>query len=261
MNIKKLFLIILFILFAINIFADLGPKPTMNFYIKYNTTNNITLLDAKQYECEDINCEEIKLLEDYGPQRFICKNDSFCHSLAYSYLPYQKLVLRFSDKKRETSIFNSKSFNAEFEIIVTDSGLLMGELGSNLLVENNNEISFFSNKLFAFFKSLVITLFLELIVAYIYLFRTKISKKVLNYIFIVNLISLPFVWFVFPLFEFISIKLLLFIISEIFVILFEAYFVYKFNKSIFSFKKILVLSIIMNFVSVILGRLFFVFFN
>jgi hypothetical protein len=114
--------------------ADMGPKPDMDFKIVYETSQQITIVDAKQMQCQDILCLKSAPLENAGPQGFGCgtsisqdgktKNDS-CGSLAYGYAPYQKLVITFSDKARESNIFKSKFFREKFQVIVKDNELVV----------------------------------------------------------------------------------------------------------------------------------------
>jgi hypothetical protein len=220
--------------------ADLGPKPTMEFNIQYETSNQITLINGSQYQCEDKDCNNIKRLSEYGPQRFLCNSNS-CRSAAYGYSPYQKLILNFSDKQRESQIFYTNAFNAKFNVRVTDSELIVEET-----------TPFASKwKVSSFIKSLIITLILELLVALKYLSKNKLPKKILVSILIGNLITLPIVWFIIQL---IITKLEIFILlSEIFAIVFEAYFIYYLNKKKITIKKAFILSIIMNLTSWIIG--------
>jgi hypothetical protein len=227
----------IFSLFIQNVSADIGRKPSMVFNLVYETIQPVYIVSGQQIECDNKDCVGERPLENLGPQRFSCQQDS-CKSMAYGYGPYHKLVIVFSDKNRESNIFKANSFNAIFDVRVTDSGLIVKETTPFFLKEN---IPYF---LFA----LIITLIIELIVALIFLSFTKISKKLLLYIVIANLISLPIVWFIFPLF---NLNLLL---SEIFAIVFEACFIYLFNKHIISFKKILILSILINIASFMVGQ-------
>lgn len=247
-SVLYIFLFTILLISPMLVSADLGPKPTMKFNLQYETQNQITLLGGEQYQCGDKNCEDIKPLGKLGPQRFTCQ-DNFCSSLAYGYYPYQKLVLNFSDKSRESQIFHTESFNAEFNVKVTDS---------NLIIDETTPITS-RGRFPSFIKALIITLILELLVALIYLSATKISKKIILYVLIANIISLPIVWFLFPSIQIIPLVFLIFVISEVFAVVFEAYFIYYFNKKIISLKKSFILSIIMNMVSLFVGGFIFLF--
>ncbi|MCK4428818.1 MAG: hypothetical protein KAU95_00460 [Candidatus Aenigmarchaeota archaeon] len=123
-----------------------------------------------------------------------------------------------------------------------------------------------------FFAVLLITLFLEISVAGIFLWAAKIpKKKILTSVIVVNLISFPILWFmilsmlivgfgVLSIFSFLpfsgdSILVLTFLATVLFAIVFEAYFIHHFSKKIISLKKASILSIIMNLVSFFIGWL------
>jgi hypothetical protein len=231
--------------------ADLGPKPTMKFNIIYETTGQIKLMGGEQIECEDALCVGSKPLGNYGPQGFACQED-VCSSLAYGYSPYQKLVLHFSDKTRESNIFSTKIFDAEFSVKVTDNELIVQGIppAAVTTVATNTPITQ-GGKFSSFTKAFIITLLLELLVSLIYLSVKKITKRVLVSVAISNLISLPLVWFLFPLIQLPS--LMVMATSELFAILFEAYFIYLLNKQIITFKQSMVLSVLNNLVSLFIG--------
>ncbi len=98
---------------------------------------------------------------------------------------------------------------------------------------------------------LLLTIILELLAALVFVSRVKVSKKILVYVFLVNIITLSIVWFLFPL---LSLPFEVFIvISEIFAVLFESYFIYLFGKQIISYQQSLKLSLLNNFVSLFIG--------
>lgn len=115
---------------------------------------------------------------------------------------------------------------------------------------------FSTHNVITFLFALVATVPLELLVALIFCSRSKIpKKKLLQSVLLANLISLPVVWFVFP---FLQIILVVIVLSEIFAVVFEAYFIHSLNKSLLSLRKSFTLSIIMNVVSFLLGGFIFV---
>ena len=238
-------------LLSYSVIADLAPKPTMSFNIIDETSNHARFLGGEQFQCEDQNCVNMTPLGTLGPQQFTCRGDS-CRSLAYGYRPYQKLVLNFSDKLRESSIFSTESFNAEFNVKVTDS---------QLSVEETTPVISKGGTFPSFIKALIITMLLELLVAIIYLSATKTSKGVLVSVLIGNIISLPMVWFLFPLMSTIISAFPIFVLSELFAVVFEAYLIHYMNKQIISLKKSFILSILMNIVSVIWGGIIFLILN
>lgn len=220
------------------ILADIGPKPSMEFNLIYETTETVTLIDGQQLQCEDESCSQPRPLEQLGPQGFYCEQDS-CSSLAYGYAPYQKLVLNFSDGTRESNVFEAGSYHARFDVRVTDTGLVIEERTSTAL-----------ERLPFFLVALVLTLVIEVLAALLFLLVTKRPKSVLTSVVKANLISLPVVWFIFPL---LKVFLLVVVLSEIFAVVFEGYFIHLLNKTVLSLKQSFILSIITNTASFIIG--------
>ncbi len=122
---KSVNLLVLLMFFAVPAFADLGPKPQMDFKIEYKTSQPVSILDAKLLQCQDSLCLQNVPLEDMGPQSFSC-GDSECHSMAYGYAPFQKLVIAFSDKTRESNIFERRNFREVYRVEVLDDKIIVG---------------------------------------------------------------------------------------------------------------------------------------
>ena len=249
------FIVILFINNSVS--ADMGPKPTMGFDLIYENSTPISLVGGAQIECMDETCTDGgAVLQRNGPQVFGCDSwwsdlevdyqpfvPANCYSLAYGYAPYHKLILNFSDNKtRESNIFSTNAFNSKFEVTITDDSLIVKEV-----------TPFFSRRnTFYFVEPLIITLILELLTALIYFTIKKLPKKLLIYVAIANLISLPIVWFVFSLLQ--MSMLLMLLVSETFAVLFEGGFIYFFNKSRITLRQALLLSLVMNAISLFLGN-------
>lgn len=106
-----------------------------------------------------------------------------------------------------------------------------------------------------FLQSLAITLTLELLTALIFLHALKITKKVLWFVLIANLITLPTIWFLFTLMirDYNSVI----IFGELFAFIFEAYFIFLFAKKNISLKQSFLLSLIMNLISFFIGERIF----
>jgi len=139
-------------------------------------------------------------------------------------------------------------------------GTYTAELSSDGTARIYNTTPVFTGyKLKSFIKSFIITIIIELFIAFTYISKKKLSKKILIVILIANLISLPIVSFVFPLIKITSVLVIL--LSEIFAILFETFFIYYFNKKIIVLKKgksitlkeSFILSMIMNIASLVIG--------
>jgi hypothetical protein len=220
------------------ILADIGPKPSMDFKLIYEISGTITLIDGQQLQCEDESCLQSSPLEQLGPQGFYCEQD-VCSSMAYSYAPYQKLVLNFSDRTRESNVFKAESYHARFDVRVTDTGLVVEER----TIQAVERLPFF-------LVALVLTLIIEVLAALIFLWATKRPESVLKSVVMVNLFSMPVVWFIFPVLkEF----LLVVVLSESFAVVFEGYLIHLLNKPLMSLKQSFILSIIMNTASFALG--------
>jgi hypothetical protein len=129
--------VVLLVLFNGFADADMGPKPRMEFNIVYKTSQPVSLVSAQLIQCEDSSCQDGKPLMEMGPQYFYCgenfpgsveKYDSHpasCSSQAYGYFPFQKLVMKFSDKVRESKVFSLKSFGGQYQVTVTNQALVL----------------------------------------------------------------------------------------------------------------------------------------
>ncbi len=224
------------------VYADVGPKPTMKFKFVYEIPP-VSILDGQQIECEDIACKNAQPLATLGPQRFWCEGNE-CSSMAYGYHPYHKLIIKFNDRERESDVFEQKGFNGEYIITVHEQSLSVQQT-FNLIGSLNPLL------LLAFFPALILTLVIELIVAAIYVAIRKISKRILIWVFVANILSLPLVWFLFPFLQLDAITTIL--LAEIFAVVFEAALLAVTNRRILPFKQAAVLSILMNAVSSLIG--------
>lgn len=108
----------------------------------------------------------------------------------------------------------------------------------------------FLGSLYVFAMYLAIAIVCELLIGYIFCLVTKTPKRILLWIILANLISFPiFSLLLTPAlitFGFFSIFFL-----EALVIVFEAFFIYYFNKQYISLNKSMILSIIMNIFSLV----------
>lgn len=161
------------------------------------------------------------------------------------YLPSQGKVFLSAKVTRE-------NFRSTFEANLLPDGTINLQETTSFIQSN------FAESIRNFIIALVLTLILEIITALIFVSIAKIPKKVLVSVIIANIISLPIVWFVFPLIKNIPLAILL---GEIFAFVFEAYFIYSLNRQIITLKKSFVLSLIMNLVSLLIGGFIFLFFS
>jgi hypothetical protein len=246
---KKAFFVAIFILLFIPVaIADLGPKPSMMFNFEYKIPV-VRIISGTQFECNDSLCTNSTPLGDYGPQGFRCNGDR-CSSMAYGYKSnYHKLIIDFSDKRRESNIFSSSAFDAQFNVNVLEDSLLV--------TESLNSAKLHTIKLF--FIALILTISLELITALIYFSLAKIAKRNLWAIVIVNLITLPIIWvslfFIQDLGPIVSLILfpILYIFFSIVAIVAEGILIYIFTKHEVSIGHSFAVSAIMNLVSLIVG--------
>lgn len=107
--------------------ADVGPKPSMDFTFEYEDMQPLAILGGALIECEDSACTTGTPLEELGPQRFACDQNT-CHSFAYGYAPYHRLLIDFSDGvTRQSNVFEKRAFNANYTVTVRLDGLQVDE--------------------------------------------------------------------------------------------------------------------------------------
>jgi hypothetical protein len=230
--------------------ADLGPKPTMTFNFVYKTQTVPTIINGEQIECPDSLCSTSAPLEGVGPQHFECSPEkNQCSSLAYGYNDFHKLSIIFSDKTRESQIFKEKSFNAVLKVIVYDDKLEVTET-TGFSGTRSGKL------LLQFFPNALLTMIIELLVALLF-FRKSFSKKIFQSVLLANLISLPVFWFIMflgnlsPLIE----SLTNVFVLEVLIVIFEAWFIYRYINKIISFKESLLLGLLMNISSYFVGEM------
>ncbi len=256
--------ILLFSLVPSLVSADIGPKPSADIHVTLNGQSiQDATFNAKMLTCQK---EENKFpAREIIPQLNISEYDSVnncywkpaesawggdcqngnCHFNYFLpsefrlavYLPSQDKVYLSAEVTRE-------NFRSTFEAnLLSDGNINLQE--TTPFAQSNS-----AKNIRNFFIALILTLIIELLVALIYVSSTKISKKVLISVLVANVISLPIVWFVFPL---------AILLGEIFAFAFEGYFIHLLNRDIISLKKSFILSILMNLASLIIGGFIFLF--
>ncbi len=105
-----------------------------------------------------------------------------------------------------------------------------------------------------FLKAAGITAGLEMLLAWVLCACWKLPKRILVSVFIVNMISLPLVWYVFPLLNNFIVVL---ITSELFAFIFEGYLIFWLNRTAILLKKALILSFVLNSSSFLAGELIY----
>jgi hypothetical protein len=248
--------------------ADLGPKPSVDIDVVYNqqsisdTNFSARMLwclsqDQKQVGMEDKTIPQLEINEYdsskscyWVPARLAgggqCSNSS-CH---FGYMPPSEFKLAVFipsiDKVFITNEISRTNFNSRYKAELFSDG-------SAKISETTPVLS--SDKVSSFAKAFPITIILELLVSLIFLSVRKLPKKILTYILLANIISLPIVWFLFPLVKLPILAII--VMSEIFAVLFETYFIYLLNKQIITFKQSLTLNILNNLASLFVGGFIF----
>lgn len=273
---KKYWIIFIFVFLSFSPFlvsADMGPKPTMDFdFVGIPTGQKI--VKVQLYECGDPQCSTINLFEEFGPQRLECsftKSGSTCFSMAYGYEPYQKLIVTFSDKIRESNIFSPEGMESFYKVQVGRNDLTVRSIYDPPVDPNANFFtirgslnqSFEQGISIQYTLSLILSLILTIILEVLVVLGYSLIKKVLPerfqtypkgliiWVSLVNVITLPLLWMVAyysPLDFHLFIK-----IAEALIVLFEAWFIVVVTRQKAMWKEILLLSIVMNTASYFMG--------
>ncbi|MGV8171487.1 MAG: hypothetical protein ACP5OA_02215 [Candidatus Woesearchaeota archaeon] len=179
--------------------------------------------------CQDSNCN----FNYFLPSKFRLE----------IYLPSQDRIY-LSDE------VNRLNFKSSFEAELNPDGSIDLQETTPFIQSNS------AKNIRNFIIALIVTLTLELIVALIYISITKIPKKIIISVIIANIISLPVVWFIFPL---LKDTFLVILLGELFAFVFEGYCIHFLNKETLPLKKSFILSTVMNFISLIIGGGFILF--
>lgn len=242
---KKLLLLTVFCTLFTPVWADMMPLPKADFLLIYNTEEKPLLdpLHSEQIQCKDGLCLEQKPLGWYGAQKLVCGGGA-CTATAYRFEPYQKLVLAFSDGSiRESNIFaQPKNFDTRFAVYVEKD---------RLIVENTDyKKGFLEGIRHEIWGALFITLVLELLAAFAYLFYTQKSFTVLYSVAVANVLTTLFMWTILARF-----------ITGLFLLWFFCFFaealcIWAMNRKQLSFTQALQLSCTMNVTGYSLGMIF-----
>ncbi|MFN8454158.1 MAG: hypothetical protein U0401_05700 [Anaerolineae bacterium] len=211
--------------------ADAGPHPSMRFIFHY-AVDRVAIESSQLIECADAACTH-----GNQPGQFECISER-CWATWYGYGPFFKLVIKFTDRTRESNIFENRAFNDTLRVTVLDSSLQVESLAWPL-----------GN----FFKALLVTLLVETGIAggWVFLFK-KLPKTILAWVPLASLLSLPIVWFVFP--KLTAPAGAVMCLYEIFAVVFETGFIYLGNRKLkVSLAQVVFLSFVMNFASFVAG--------
>lgn len=129
-RLTKFFFVLIFLLAifpASSVFADTGPKPTMDFQFRQEMINEppLTIISGILFECDQPDCSDALILEEGGPQGFFCELNS-CHATAYGFARYHQIELEFSDgKTRQSNIFETAGFESKYMVTIRPDDLLV----------------------------------------------------------------------------------------------------------------------------------------
>lgn len=186
---KKILFTLLLSFFFAPVWADVSPKPEMEFNFIYETAQPVPLdpLHSEQLQCKDNQCFESEPLGVYGLQKLYC-TASDCFSVAYEYEPFQKLILTFANgKKLESNVFAAPdTLRARFDVRVTENGLTVtpAEAPADTASWVRRDA----------WVSLILILVLELLAATAYLLYTQKSFVILYSVVLANLITTAVSW-------------------------------------------------------------------
>ncbi len=232
---KKILLFTFLIFSLVPLWGGISPKPEMDFSFTYQTTEKPAVLaqTSEQIQCKDNQCMSQEPLGVYGIQRLYCQAEK-CFSIAYEYAPFQKLIIDFSDGvKRESNVFATPSkLRNNFVVTVREKDLVVAQSDQpqpfNALARADAWVS------------LLIILLIETVAAFAYLFYTEKSYRVLYSVVVANLITMPVSW-----------QFLANVVPEptliwLFSLVFEALFIWIFNRKTLTLRNASVLSLAIN---------------
>ncbi len=165
--------------------ADLGPKPEMNFDFVYEYDPG-GIISGVMLECDLEDCSDGEELMEAGPQRFECDGRD-CYSMAYGYADYHQLIIEYADGTRVSNVFKTAGFVSDYTVTVSEDGLEVKKTGG----------TFNFRKLCC--GGFIFTMVIETLLAMFYLGAFGLPKAVLGWIPLASLITLPAVWWLFPL--------------------------------------------------------------
>lgn len=226
------------------LWGGIFPKPEMNFDFVYQTEQAPSIVPdtSEQIQCDDSQCMQSSPLGKYGLQKLYCSQDG-CFSISYRYLPYQKLIIDFTDGvKRESNVFPApKKLRDAFTVTVRENDLLVTPAPQprtvNALLRADAWIS------------LLLILLTEALAAFAYLTYTDKSYRIIYYVLAANLITIPLTW-----------QILGNLVTEtallwLFCLVFEALFVWIFNRRHLSLRNAAALSVAVNVTSYSIGTI------
>ncbi|HVO71939.1 MAG TPA: hypothetical protein VMT24_17945 [Aggregatilineaceae bacterium] len=210
----------------------------------------VAVVSVELVECDDSACASGKP-QQVGPQRIAC-DVTRCTSRAYGYSTYQKLIITFADRTRASNVFTKRAFYASYTITVTDTALQVEE---DMLAAFGNFALVGGTQGNVFLPSVLLTIIVETLVAGAYLLISHQPRRVLLWVPVVNLITVPVVWLLVRspvLTDSTGFKLLG---AEVGAVLIEALLLRLFSRNALSLRHALTVSVLMNVMSFMAGYL------
>jgi len=242
---KKLTLLALIIALFTPAWADITPKPEIQFSFIYNTQDKplIDPVHSEQIQCKDGLCMQSQPLSVYGRQKLYCSAGT-CYAIAYQFDPYQKLAIAFTDGTvRESNIFPVENdFFNRYNVYVEADKLIVEPSGY--------EPGLWEHGHGNMWLALLVILILELAAALAYLIYTQKSFVILYSVAIINMITTLLIWTILP--HFVSSTFALWL----FCVVIEALAIWIINRKHLALADAAKLSVIMNVTSYSLGMIF-----
>jgi hypothetical protein len=262
---KLLAYIFLLSIITFSVIADIGPKPTADIHVTLQSSELNDVFYAKMLTCHN-NTPEIRDLipqldisiydgtagcywkPDWGAWGGKC-TASACH---FGYIPPTEFKLAVylpsTDKVYISNLVKRENFYSTFEANLINNG--------GMDIEETT--GFWKSDIIRNFKyfllALFLTIVLESLIAWERVRKQKNPRRIMYSVVVANLISLPIVWFVFPLLVFAPFAV---IMGEFFAFAFEGIFIHYANKD-YSLSDTMILSLIMNAVSLFIGGMVFI---
>lgn len=258
------YLILVLVLLSV-VSADMGPKPSMDVYVTRDGQPLLGTFYGAMLVCDGDSGDSVFTYTDptctWHPSPLAWGGecvDSKCNF--HYFLPAQfRLALFFPDKPVVdlvagtpgqlvvSNVLERNNFRSVFEADVHGNWMSVDEVTPFFKSDA-------AKNLLNFFIALVITLFIELSVAGIFVKVKKLSFDVWRWVVLANVLSLPLVWFVFVG---IGNSLTWFVIGELFAFVFEALLLRTFTE--YSYARSFLLSALMNISSLVLGGVAYIF--
>jgi hypothetical protein len=126
---KKALLVLLIVVLPFLV-ADMGPKPSADFEIIYETDNPSEITGYTLFLCDTEDCSPPDFTEEFFTH-FDCDQVS-CNSWGYDYPELMYITFDFADGTTLISNkFSKKHFNAKYEILVGNDYLQVNETGGS----------------------------------------------------------------------------------------------------------------------------------